>query len=104
MAHIVPSLALRCYAAIVLAQISVRVQPGASKDDVRFEGDGLRVRVAAPAVEGSANRRLIEVLAKRLKVPRSSMRIARGASSRQKVLEIDGLELDEVRARLTLQT
>ena len=83
-----------------VAQISVRVHPGASRDELVLEGELLRARIAAAAVDGGANQRLIEVLAKSLRVPRSSLRIVRGTRSRLKILDTGGLALPEIRARL----
>ena len=60
----------------------------------------LRVRVAAPPVEGEANAALVKLIAKILGLPRSAVRIASGETARIKVIEIDGL--DEAAIRETL--
>ncbi|HVA26016.1 MAG TPA: DUF167 domain-containing protein [Chloroflexota bacterium] len=83
-----------------MARLSVRVQPGASRDELRPEGSTLRAWLAAPAVEGKANKRLIELVAKLLRVPRSHIRLVRGETAREKLLEIDGLDAPELAARL----
>jgi uncharacterized protein (TIGR00251 family) len=81
--------------------LHVRVTPRAGRDAVtRFEDGVLHVRVAAPPADGAANKALLEVVAGALAVPRSKVRIRSGASSRQKTLEIDGLDGNEVAARL----
>jgi len=59
----------------------------------------LRVRVGAPAVEGGANNALLRLLADELGVARRDVRIVAGASSRQKLVVIDGLEPDAIVAR-----
>ncbi len=59
----------------------------------------LKVRVAAPPVEGAANEALVALIAKALKVSRGSVRIVTGEQSRLKILEIDGVaqaDLDRV--------
>ena len=61
----------------------------------------LIVRVAAPAVEGRANEALCRLLAKRLRVPKSSVTILRGHRSRDKLIEIDGLDERTVLDALT---
>jgi uncharacterized protein YggU (UPF0235/DUF167 family) len=53
-------------------------------------------------VEGAANKELEKLLAKELRIPRTSVEVVRGASSRDKTVLIQGLEPDEVRARLNL--
>ena len=86
-----------------MASITVRVQPGASKEGLWFEDGVLRARVTARATDGAANARLLALLAKRLRVPRTTIAILRGATSRQKVLEVETLELPEIQSRLAAQ-
>jgi uncharacterized protein (TIGR00251 family) len=72
-------------------RISVRVSPGARRTQVAGRyGDGWKVRVAAPPERGRANEALAEHLAELLGVPRRAVRVAAGAASRDKVVEIDG--------------
>jgi uncharacterized protein (TIGR00251 family) len=63
-------------------------------------GDALRIRLAAPPVDGAANDALIRFLAERLEVSRSAVRIEAGASSRSKVVAIDGIDPDTAARRL----
>lgn len=71
-------------------RLSLRVQPRA-RDDAFGEplGDELRVRLKAPPVDGKANERLIEFLAKAFAVPRRQVRLQSGAHGRSKVVLID---------------
>ena len=74
--------------------------PRAADDRVDGVVEGvLRVHVGAPAVEGAANNALVRLLADELGVSRRDVRIVAGASSRQKLVVIDGLEPDAVVAR-----
>ena len=59
----------------------------------------LRIRVSAPAVEGAANAALIDLLAGELGVAKRAVRIVAGATSRQKLVVIDGVAADLVVAR-----
>src|SRR5687767_7438064 len=71
----------------------VHAQPRASRSEVRGEHDGaLRVRIAAPPVEGAANRELTRFLAKLAGVAPSAVRVVSGESGRSKLVEIDGVE------------
>ena len=65
-----------------------------------MHGDAVKVRLAAPPVDGAANEELIRFVAERLGVPRSAVRIAAGATSRRKVVEVDGALAGTVRAAL----
>ncbi len=70
---------------------SVRVQPRASKKGVEGVRDGaLRVRLTAPPAEGAANEQLVEVLSKEFGIKKSSIRIVKGHSSRDKLVEVRG--------------
>lgn len=69
--------------------ITVKVIPNARKASVTQEGDILKVKVTAPAVDGKANQAVIEVLAEHFKVRKSAVTIKRGETSRNKVIEIN---------------
>ncbi len=81
--------------------IKVRGQPGARRDEVvGFRGDVLRLRVKAPPREDRANLAVAELLAKKLNVARSQVRILRGHAAREKVIAVEGIE--PARARVLL--
>lgn len=83
--------------------LTVRLQPKAKKTAILGELDGaLKLAVTAPPIEGRANDACIRFLAELLKVARSSVTIAAGASSRNKVIRIDGLTAEQVRSRLKI--
>lgn len=76
-------------------RIQLQVQPRASRTEVvGLYGDALKIRVAAPPVDGAANEAIIRFFADRLGVSRSQVRLAKGASGRRKVVEIDGIGLE----------
>ena len=73
-------------------RINVYVQPRASKTAVAGMHDGcIKIRLAAPPVDGAANAALIEFIATRVGVARSRVRLVAGASARRKVIEIEGV-------------
>ena len=90
-----------------MARLPVKLTPGASVDridgwDVDPEGRPvLKVRVRARPVEGEANVALIQLLSKSLGVCRSEVTLARGGQSRLKMIEIAGLDDDDLRVRIT---
>jgi uncharacterized protein (TIGR00251 family) len=78
----------------------IKVHPRAKKNAITGElGDALKVALTAPPVEGKANEACIEFFAKLLKVPRSSVSIASGQNSRNKVIRVTGLTSQQVRER-----
>jgi uncharacterized protein len=83
------------------ATFAVKVHPRANKNAITGEvGDALKVALTAPPVDGRANEACIEFFAKLLKVSRSSVTIAAGQSSRNKVICVAGLSVEELRKRL----
>jgi uncharacterized protein (TIGR00251 family) len=72
--------------------LRVRVQPGASRDEIVGPIEGaLRIRITSPPVEGAANKACIRFLAKKLHVAKSRISILKGEQSRDKVLFFQGL-------------
>jgi uncharacterized protein len=81
---------------------AVKVHPRAKRNAITGEvGDALKVALTASPVDGKANEACIEFFAKLLKVSRSSVTIASGQTSRNKVIRVAGLSAEEVRTRLT---
>jgi hypothetical protein len=80
---------------------AIRVHPRAKKNAVTGElGDALKLSLTSPPVEGRANEACVEFLAKLLKVPRSSVTIASGHTSRAKIIRVTGISVEEVRGRI----
>ncbi|HEY6109676.1 MAG TPA: DUF167 domain-containing protein [Gemmatimonadales bacterium] len=74
------------------ATIVVHVVPRAKVSEIAGRhGDAIRIRLAAPPVDGAANEELVRLLAERLDVPRSAVAIVRGASGRRKTVTIAGV-------------
>jgi hypothetical protein len=83
--------------------LTVHIQPKASTTEcVGIHGDAIKIRVAAPPVDGAANDELIQFLARRLSIPTASVRIHSGASGRHKRVLIKGATAQLVMARLNL--
>jgi uncharacterized protein (TIGR00251 family) len=80
---------------------SVKVHPRAKKNAITGEiGDALKVSLTAPPTDGKANTACIDFFAKLLSVSRSSVTIAAGHASRNKVIRVAGLNAQQVRARI----
>jgi uncharacterized protein (TIGR00251 family) len=77
---------------------AVRVQPRGSRDEIVGEyQDGLKIRLTAPPVNGRANEALRKLLAARLKVPLTAVRIASGERSSTKRVEVHGVSAATIR-------
>ena len=82
-----------------VSTFAVRVQPRASRDAIEGEWQGaLKVRLTAPPVDDKANDALCRLLAARLNIPLSAVRILSGERSRTKRIEIRGVSAAQVRA------
>jgi uncharacterized protein len=83
------------------ARISVYVQPRASKTMVAGMHDGcVKIRLAAPPVDGAANAALVEFVADQLRIAKSRVRVVTGQTSRRKVVEVDGVTSEQLSAAL----
>ena len=71
--------------------LTLHIQPGAKTTEFAgLHGDALKIRLAAPPVDGKANEALIKFVAETLKLPKSAVTLKSGQTSRRKVLEVNG--------------
>jgi len=80
----------------------IRVQPGASKNEIVATSEGVKVRLQAPAVEGKANKACIQFLSKRLGIPKRRIAITRGEHSRVKEITVREVSREEIEQIKTL--
>lgn len=89
----------------VSTRLRLRVSPGASRSGVvGRHGTAWKLRVAAPPENGRANDAVATLLASVLDVPKSGVLLVSGHGSRDKTVELDGLDLAEAERRLTAAT
>lgn len=83
------------------ASFAVKVHPRARRDAITgVVGDALKLDLTAPPIDGKANQSCINFLAELLEVPRSSVTIAAGQNSRNKIIRVAGLSAQQVREQL----
>ena len=83
------------------SRIAVHVQPRASLTEIAGLHDGcVKIRLAAPPVDGAANAALVAFVAERLGIAKQRVRVVSGLGSRRKVLEIEGLSETAIRGAL----
>jgi uncharacterized protein (TIGR00251 family) len=84
--------------------VKIYLQPKSSKNEIVGPyRDGIKVKVTAPPIEGSANKTLIRFLAKELEISSSSIEIIKGHHSREKTLRISGNLDQELTERLNIR-
>lgn len=77
--------------------LTLHIQPGAKKSEFAgLHGDALKIRLAAPPVDGKANEALLRFIADALSLPKSAVTLKSGQTSRRKVLEIQGATQDAI--------
>lgn len=82
-------------------KLEIRLTPGARHDRITAQENGqVKVRVTSPPVEGRANGHMLKLLARSLRVPKSSLKILRGQTSRTKLVEIGEFDRDDALRRL----
>jgi uncharacterized protein (TIGR00251 family) len=82
-------------------RLRIRVSPGARRSElVGRHGEAWKVRVAAPPERGRANDAVLKLLAERLRIAPDELTLVSGASARDKVVELRGLDAEEADRRL----
>lgn len=83
--------------------IRLHIQPGAKKTEITgLHGEALKIRLAAPPVDGKANTALVAFLAKQLGVPKAQVELVGGAASREKRLRINGASAEAIARFLSM--
>lgn len=81
--------------------LSLHIQPGAKKSEISgIHGDALKIRLAAPPVDGRANEALLAFLADMLGVPKSRVQLVSGQTSRSKRVAVSGLTPADIESRV----
>ena len=84
-----------------MCRLKLRIVPNGKRNEVTGEhGDAVKIKIAAPAIEGKANEALLEFLAEKLGLHRRNLTLIAGEKSRDKLIEIAGLDATEARGRL----
>jgi uncharacterized protein (TIGR00251 family) len=82
-------------------RLEIKVQPRSSRNQVAGEQDGvLKIKLAAPPVDGEANKALIDYLSDLLNVSKRSINLIKGETSRNKLVEINGINRETLLNRV----
>lgn len=66
--------------------IKIKISPGASKNEIIKTADSTKIKITAPPVDGKANKALVEFLSKKFKIPKTSVLIIKGETSKEKTI------------------
>ena len=84
-------------------RLRIHAQPRAARSDLAGVHNGrLKIRLAAPPVDGAANEELVRFLARLLDVPRSRISLVAGGASKHKLVQVEGITLASTLSKLML--
>ena len=75
--------------------VNLKIVPNSSKNDIVLEDDFIKVKITAQPIEGKANKALVEFLAKEFKIPKTSIEITKGETSKEKTLFFKTSDIDK---------
>lgn len=78
--------------------VQLKIAPNSSKNEILKDDTGVKVKLTAQPIEGKANKALIEFLSKQFKIPKSSVIITKGETSKDKTLLIKVSDSDKISA------
>jgi hypothetical protein len=83
--------------------VKVKIVPNSSKNDIILEDEFIKIKITAQPIENKANKALIEFISKRFKIPKTSIGIVKGETSKEKTLlfKIDEIKQMELISSLT---
>ncbi len=76
--------------------LNIKISPNSSKNIILKDETGLKIKLTAQPIEGKANKALIEFLSKQLKIPKTSIEILKGETSKEKTLLIKIFDNDKI--------
>lgn len=66
--------------------VNIKISPNSKKNEIINEGDFTKIKITAQPIDGKANKALIEFLSKNLKIPKTSIKILKGETSKEKTI------------------
>lgn len=80
--------------------VRFKIIPNSSKNQIIFDGENLKIKVTAPPIENKANKALMEILSKKIKVAKSNIQIVKGGLNKEKTLLIYGINEEEFKEKI----
>ena len=82
--------------------VNIRISPNAKKNEIITDGEIVKIKITAQPIDGKANKALIEYLSKNFKIPKSSIKIIKGETSKDKTVLFE--TQDELKLKLLNNT
>lgn len=76
--------------------IRLKISPNASKNEIIRSSDGIKIKITAQPIDGKANKCLVEFISKKYEIPKSTIEIVRGETSKEKTILIKNLDNDKL--------
>lgn len=76
--------------------VNLRISPNAKKNEIIKDGDIIKVKITALPIDGKANKALVELFAKNFKIPKTSIEILKGETSKEKTILFKTMDEDKV--------
>lgn len=76
--------------------VKLRISPNAKKNEIIKDGDIIKVKITALPIDGKANKALVEFFAKNFKIPKTSIEILKGETSKEKTILFKTMDEDKV--------
>lgn len=77
-------------------KISFKISPNAKKNEIIKENDGVKIKITAQPIDGKANKALIEFLSKNFKIPKTSIKILKGETSKEKTVLFETEDVEKI--------
>ena len=76
--------------------VSLKISPNAKKNEIIKDDTGIKVKITAQPIDGKANKCLVEYLSKNFKIPKTSIQILKGETSKEKTLLFKNISSDKM--------
>lgn len=76
--------------------VNLRISPNAKKNEIIKDGDIIKVKITALPIDGKANKALVEFFSKNFKIPKTSIEILKGETSKEKTILFKTMDEDKV--------
>jgi len=77
--------------------VNIKISPNAKKNEIIKDGDITKIKITAQPIDGKANKALVEYLSKTFKVPKTSIKIIKGETSKEKTILFEVLDEDKLK-------